>query len=54
MLAERLRREPARFRAWLRAPPPVFRGRPPVDVLVRHGPAPIRDPLLDELEGTYA
>lgn len=54
VLAERLRRDPARFRAWLRAPSPALRGRPPLDVLLRQGPAPIRDLLLDELQGTYA
>src|SRR5438093_12584731 len=53
-LAGQLRRDPARFRAWLRAPSPVLHGRPPADVLLRQGPAPIRDLLLDELEGSYA
>lgn len=54
MLAVKLRREPARFRTWLRAPSPVFRGRSPAEILLRHGPVPIRDLLLDELEGGYA
>ncbi len=53
-LAGQLRRDPARFRAWLRAPSPALRGRLPADVMLRQGPAPIRDLLLDELEGTYA
>lgn len=54
MLAEKLRRDPARFRVWLRAPSPALRGRPPADVLLRRGPVSIRDLLLDEFEGTYA
>lgn len=53
-LAEWLRRDPAHFHAWLRAPSPALRGRPPMHVLLHQGPAPIRDLLLDELEGTYA